>query len=305
MEIKGYAVVLTAVTVAVIVFAATIPIFQAVGASEDTFFNDGVYYMHQIDSTADEITISYTKSPYSIKYNDEDIDVSKLNPQKQYTMASAGTDWVIRMTNNPYVGIQGIGYGFTFGGINTDWTRATISNGTISITTHREGDPETTVSTITKAYTDMWIYSPNPTAQVMKSYTDKALVNSTSEFIGIGATPVSVWNDIVKIEGTIDNYNVDIIYPPGVTTTLANPTAVYDTVSGYNDLYNLEKLTFTISDGTSTVDATYSAFIVPACVSAERSAHADSATATMFNLMPLIIIAGLVIMAVAVFVRRS
>lgn len=297
--------------IGMLVVMAFVPMITETTSATDTFENEGYFYMEKI--SADDETVHVlkyvtdgTNANISFELDDVELDtstwpVSPLN----VTIATDGESWVMRGSGtNEYVGLQGVGSTINFGGHNSRTATVTFDSGTVTVerTIYNPDTGQTTAgNTLTSSYTDLWLISPTPTDYVMKKADATAYLLEDSEYLAMGITTISKWNTAIKLTGTVEDFNASIVYPPNLTTTVTNKNIVVSEVSGYNDLYSLEKLTFTINDGTTTVDATYSYFIVPASVTAEKTYHPDNTLATVINLLPLIAVIGLFMFLVAEF----
>ena len=280
--------------IGVLVFASLlIPVVDDATATTDTFNNEGYFYMEKITADDDRtLTAHWEKaSPYEFVWNDTTVNISTW-ATGGYTIITDGVSKIVRLGTGPNVGLQTMGNSFGSGGGNTTAMDITISGGTIT------ADSTTTTSqtvSVSATYTELWVYSLTPTDYVMKKADKIAYLNEDSEYLAMGVTTVTQWNTIIKVTGTVNDFDVAIVYPDGVTATTTNKDVVIVENTGYLDLYELDKLTFTVSDGTNTVNAVYSYFIVPATVTAEKAIHADEPTREVLEIMPLILIAGLII----------
>ena len=107
----------------------------------------------------------------------------------------------------------------------------------------------------------------------------------------------------IIMDGTIED---------GVTFTAIKgaTTATFDDIvinavaeSGYKDLYKLSNVTATATyDGTDT-SMTYSYFVVPSEVTAERSAHVDGPTGDILAVIPVMMVLAILIGAVTLFIK--
>lgn len=255
----------------ILTFTAVMPLVSSY-SDDKTFTNEGYFYMQKIsadDTDTYELVYEYDSDTQKLTYtyNDEAIDtsgwpVSPLN----VTIATDGESWLLRASGtNEYVGMQGVGAGFAFGGHNTWAIEITFIEGTATAVATNSSNVS---STYTATYTDLWIYSPDPTDYIMKKADKPAYMLEDSEYLAMGVTSMTAWNTGIAITGTVSDFTPTIFYPPNLTTTVTNKNVVDTEIDGYIDLYSLDKLTFTINDGTTTVDATYSYFIVPASVTA-------------------------------------
>lgn len=155
---------------------------------------------------------------------------------------------------------------------------------------------------------------------ILKTYTDKAYVHGDTNLWATGVTGQvgtdSRGNLIVHIEGTINDgvtITVDKVNN-GLSSNIVvgEATINYEAVSGYEDLYLIDTITFTITADytvdetttTITTDATYSTFVIPKQVIAEKTVHADAETIAMLETIPILIIAGLIVGIAATVVSR-
>lgn len=305
MDNKLVMISIAAVIGIIVLGSVLMPILDDSTATTDTFTNEGYFYMQKITSDDDATyTISYRyDNGASFKYGDAEIPTNGW--PSSVTIATDATGWVIRAGVSEYIGLQGIGYNFSFGGHNSVSAIATFSNGTATVTRtilNGEGQ-EIAGSTLTTTYDELWLYSPDPTDYIMKKADTKAYLLDDDGYTAVGVTTVTSWNTVVKITGNVDDYTATIIYPPNITTTVTNKEIVKTQVDSYVDLYQLDKLTFTINDGTTTVDATYSYFIVPSEVTAERSVHFTPGQNAIFAAIPVLIILAVLLGVVALVIR--
>ena len=262
------------------------PIVSDATATETTFENDGYFYMQKITANDETVhVLKYatdgTNQNISFELDGTEIDTSTWPTSPlNVTIATDGETWVMRGSGtNEYVGLQGVGSTINFGGHNSRTATVTFDSGTVTVerTVYNPDTGQTTAgSTLNSSYTDLWLISPTPTDYVMKKADKTAYLLDDSEYLAMGITTISQWNTAVKITGTVEDFTSTIVYPPNLTTTVTNKAIDSETVSGYKELNALNKLTFTINDGTTTVDATYSYFIVPAEVTAEKAQHLDT-----------------------------
>ena len=157
---------------------------------------------------------------------------------------------------------------------------------------------------------------------ILKTYTDKAYVledtplwiTGVTGFAGAG----SAANIICHIEGTIKDGLTITLGPVknGTTSNLqaGEYTINYSEVPGYNGLYLIEGVSFTITaDNTVdevvtpiSVDATYSTFVIPKEVTAERTVHLTDGQNSLIGVIPIMVIVALLMAAVgAIALRRG
>ena len=94
------------------------------------------------------------------------------------------------------------------------------------------------------------------------------------------------------------------VYDSTYTFTVSDVTINAEEVSGYNDLYKFQSVTFTTTSGDgATTDCTYSVLVIPTSVTAERSVHVTPIEASLLGIIPLLVVIGIVIGAVW-FIRQ-
>lgn len=305
MESKNLLTLAITLTVGIILAGSLLaPVISDATTTERTFENEGYFYVEKISADDDRtITIEWDRDAFgTMIWNGTNVDVSTW-PSGGYTVATDGVSKIIRMGMGNSVALQTLGDSFSSGGGNTKHMEITIANGTITANSILLND---TTYSVTTTYTEVWAYSLTPTDYVMKKADKIAYLNEDSEYLAMGVTTVTQWNTIIKVTGTVSDFDVSIVYPSGVTATTTNKEVVIERNDEYTDLYELDKLTFTVSDGTTTVDAIYSYFIVPAKVTSELTNHLDDGEIAIMNAIPIMIIVALVVMAAgALYLRRT
>lgn len=303
--------VVIAITVGIVVLGSLlVPVITEASTTEKTFTNEGYYTMDQLDTTASLTMVWNSSNPDAVTIGDETVDMSFATVNLGYTIVGSD-NFAIRFTKttNGTI-IQGFGSEYFNQGSGTIVT-ITIENGSVSAHTNRadiSGGLTTTYTYSSSAY----VINPDGDGEytyVMKNASTSAYVNGDSMIHFIGATNVSSSGTVaVYGEGTLDDgIDLETIGLRNVSTaTYSTPTATYSAVSGYDDLFSLDKYEFTITyDGTSSYDATYSYFIVPAEVTAEKSEHLNTSEIGLLAVIPVLIIVALLIVAVRTFSGRD
>lgn len=287
-----------------------IPVIQDVTASEETFTNEGYYSMDKLDTTASLVIVWDSSEPAQLTIGDKTVDMSFAVADLGYTFVGS-EEFAIRYskTGGGNAIIQGFGSEYFNQGNGTEVT-VTIAGGSVAIHTNRS-DIEGGVTT-TYTYSDsIYVINPNDTGEysyVMKKAGTNAYVNGDSSVYFIGTTYVES-TKVVAIygDGTInDGMTLETIGLRNITTaSYSEPVATYTAVSGYEDLYALDKYEFTITYDGSEYDATYSYFIVPAEITAEKSQHLDSSQAVILGVVSVLVLVSIVMMAVRMISGRS
>lgn len=310
MDIKTISVALAIVTVSAVIFGALLPMFQDVTATEDTFTNDGYYRMSAFDD--DSYTIEWDKTkPTTLTFNGVDHEMRDILTVKDtyFTIfASDGAYMRVAINSANNMVVQSHNYlGNALLALDSSSTTITTFNVSIdsdSITVSRTTDSTITVDT---AYSE-WIYVFDDEGNyIMKNKDESAYVMDENIIILAGvtsvqtspATPVGVYG-----HGTITNLVIESAYPDD-DTTYSNLEVNSTTAPNYEGLNQVSNITFDMTRDATTTHATYSYYLVPYEVTAEKSIHPDGPTGAIIDLIPLIVALSIVILAVGWFIRSK
>ena len=301
--------------VGVLVFASLlIPIVNEASATNATFTNEGYYSLVKIDDTTDATIIWDASNPTVFNINGSDIDLTAtgrltiLGSDKICVRYSTASNTHQIQVFGSYGGVQGYKAANESSG---DVATITIHAGVVSVAISNEAAKDFDLGN------DAYLLTADTTTAdyvaVMKITTEKAYLLKDSEIVicgisvansrteGIGVFAKGTMGDGI----TFSTFYVGSNYTGDVTFT--DITTYAEEMNGYKDLYALEKYTATINyNGGSTSNATYSYFIVPAEVVAEKTVHADDSTRAIIGVIPIIVIVGLVAAIVGVVaIRRN
>lgn len=300
MEIKELTAILVVATVGCILVAGFIPVVGESVSATTTFENKGYYDMTYTETDNLVFKWEYT-NPNQVKVNDEIVPLITANSTLKTIIC--GDDWLVRYAYNSTIGTFVQFYGNTGSqvtasvGNETDLT-ITCSSGSVSVVNTAE-----TPDTFSTTYTHLYVVA-NSGNLVMKEQNTPAYLNGDSEIIAMGLSRVGTISNLgISITGNINDGFTWTLFR-GSDVTFSNEESVYTTVSGYVDLYQLDKLTATATNSTGSSDLTYSYFIVPAEIVAEKAIHADDNTASIVSMIPFILIMGIVLMFVGVVLVR-
>lgn len=283
------------------------PVLADTTTTENTFTNTGYFRYTEIDDTE---TYSYTFDEATfnkITVNGEDMTIwQPNNGLYNLSLVMIPDIGIIRYnaSQSAYTSSQVVGIGTL--SLANGYT-VTFDNGTYTITNASN-------SSITGTYTKA--YAPIPDGEyILKKSNDKAYLSDgstiigDSDFIAMGVTNVTAWNNGFQIVGTLSDYDVTVYNPSDNTFVISDVTDDKAAVANYNNLYTLSKIMFNITDSeddTVDVDATYSYFLVPYQVNAELAQHLNAGEIALLNALPVLIIIGLVMVAVgAIALRRN
>ena len=297
---------LIALTIAVIITtSAVVPIFMETTKTTDTYTNDGIFNYGKF-TPDDEYTLTFDCTTGIIKVGDDTVTPIpgvSLTSFNSYSVIAADKVLLRWGANQSGYFMQLIGNdtggnNVLSGGVTGT---ATITSGDLSVTVVNS---ENVTTTKTFSFTELYAIVPDDDVAVLKVSTEAVYINGDSELYGSGLTTVSSWNNMFHLEGTYDD-GITISSPNLSSATFDNITWNIEPVSGYIDLYKLTSIEFDITSNDTTVHATYSYFGVPSEVTAERSVHPDGPTSTIINIIPLIIVAGILLLAIVYFIRRA
>lgn len=297
MDPKRIVALVVGASVMVLIFSALlVPIINDATTTTHTFTNNGYYKMSEVGEDAISISWDHT-APTELTVNDETVDLSAVPTNKlttvvvtdmtiiRYAPVSSGT--LIQVYSDSGYFDAGVTAG-------TDM-EITIEAGTLTAT-----NGTTTISkTITSGY-----YASNDGMWIMKLDGSPAYVHKDDSIIVLaGSTKVGTPNVGVYADGTInDGLDITTVQLDSVvrTPTYGDPTFNYSDVAGYIDLVSLSNCQFTITLDDTTVNATYSYFLVPVEVTAEMAVHPDDATRALLSAIPIIAMIGIVLAVVGV-----
>lgn len=317
MEIGKLPMAIVGITIAVIVCAVVlIPVVQESTQTHDTFTNNGFYTMDKVDDTSSHVITWDLNTPRKIVIDDTEFALSM--PSGSYTLYGS-EDVIFRLTIASWrVYLQVLSQSFYENRISQD---ASPTNGIVEISIN-DGTVTYTYSVDSTEKTfdvsdDSFVINPVGTGEyTMKNSSESAYVLDDSFVILAGSTGTTASNTFAIFStGSLENGMsvVSNVYLGSDFTTAeyTEPQPTYQVVDGYISLNLLDKYEFTATfddglESESTENVTYSYFIVPTSVSAEKSVHADQTTIQLLNVIPLLVIIGIVMLAVGtmIYYRR-
>lgn len=307
MDVKAIPALIVGVMVAVVMVGAVLPVFADTTQAYDTFTNEGYYKISSIKSDSeDTVTLVWDHSnPKQITVNGDTVDLSALPVNMSFSLAFCNGGSVrFYNQNNSLIAIQ-FYYGEQgyIGANTTNGYDATITIGNGELTFTNTADPAVT-DTITY---DVAYYVDNAGTSVMKnSNTPVYVLTDSTVIVGCGISTVSSALLGLYFVGTVeDGYDIDEFLARGTDTTIDNVQTVYTEINSYNDLIKLDKITMDATYNDEVTEITYSYFVVPVEVTAERAVHPDGPLTVLINVLPLMAVAGLLLAGVAWFVWKK
>lgn len=299
------------------------PVINDTTEVERTFTNEGYYTMDAVTESTVRVIEWEKANPDTLIVDDVPFDMSFVEINKSYTII--GSDSMILRyihdTTNRGVMIfsndSNAAYvSFHTGTAATSGDKATITLSNNSVTFITDGTTPIN-KTIANIGNDAYVINPTGTGDysvVMKKADMPAYVlgDSTIRFMGISVAGGPGGIALYGIGTLDDGIEISTIYTINTTTDVSysDPEPTDTEISGYDSLYSLDKYTFTISytdNGTpKTFDATYSYFLIPNEVTAEKSQHLNGGEIALMNAIPIMVIVALLMAAVgAIALRRN
>lgn len=291
----------------VIVGMVLVPFVTEATTTEKTFNNNGYYPLIKIDENTEATIVWDSSNPAAFTIDGTLIDFPTLG-----RLTILGSDSICMRYNTAsnthqvqvfgsYSGTQGyIAAAEASGHVMT----LEISQGIVSVTV------EDSLGAVqgTKTFdlgNDAYILAPNDTeadyVAVMKITTEKAYLLGDSEIIICGMSIANNQSGAIGVFGKgnmtdgmdFSTFYVGSSYSGDVTFT--DVVAYSESVTGYVDLYTLEKYTATINYNDTSTEATYNYFIVPVEVTAELSQHPSNIEITLYQMIPILVVLGLIV----------
>ena len=294
MEIGKLPMAIVGITIAVIVCAVLlIPVVQESTTTHETFINEGYFRMNKITTGNLSFNWDYD-TPGTITVNGENIQYNN-NSGLELSVVCSDTFYLRIRDNNASFIYNGPG-----GNVVADSTGESL---TVTIV---DNSGTVTNGTDTKTFTNTGdIYHISNTGDyVMKKSNESAYMNSDSQIFIRGVSRIGTHYVSFVVSGDIED-------GPTITAsdvTLDNVKMNSTPISNYIDLYKFDSVTFdaTYTGESTPTSVTYSYVVVPYQVIAERSVHPDATTTQLINVIPILVIIGIVMLAVGtmIYYRR-
>lgn len=306
MKMNILALIITLVVGVILTGALLGPVVADITTTEATFVNEGAFYVELDPTESYTVEYNYTEKPGVVVINGMDMDI----PFSTGYTIMAIDNAILRLQSGD-LSIQYKGDNYNIVGI--DELNLTVANGSVSGTykTGLAGGTKTQAWPTT-TYNKCYIASPVDSELIMTQYNVPVMIDGDAEIFAFGQTR---FNDdtlrLIKIEGTINNgVTVQILdRTTGEATegaTVTNLSINATEIDGYQNLYQLTSITFVGADDDSSANVTYSAYIVPTEVTAERSQHLDAGQNALIGVIPIMVIVALLMIAVgAIAYRRA
>lgn len=295
IDIKKLMTAIIGAAVGLIILASLlVPVLSIYTKTTDTFTNESYYCMDKIGNSTD-ITITWKiADPSVVNVNGTNIDMSGFPTGRGYTLVGSDS-LIVRYTvvGGGVVYIEMLGDYYTqINSTVSDATKATI---TVSGMTVTYLDDRTSPVTHTYNITgDSYCIIPGdgPYTEIMKDGSVPAYVLADTEIYLIGTTLANPTIGVYGYGSIDDGITLETAYKPNSVTTVSysNVVTTATAVNNYKDLYSLEKFEFTIDYDGNTMDSTYTYFVVPAKVTAERAYHFNATEIDLLNIAPMLLI---------------
>lgn len=310
MDTNNLMKIIVSAVIGVVVFAAIlVPVIGGATDINGSVTNEGLYNMKEYQTT-DTFTAKweYTK-PYQLTVNGETAQLPTSAGTFPYTILG-GEDFMVRLLiegNTKYfqawldpASVTVYEAKTSGGGSNME---ITLSEGVL---TFDNGSGTTKSVTLSASF-----YCANDDGEfVMKAYNETACVMEDSELVAIGISPINTSGtataDRFCVTGTIEDGFTAVNLPHEITVGDITATYTDSTNTKLVDLLDFSKIEFTVTYDSTETDVTYSQMLVPVEVTGELIIHPGTSEIALLNIIPLLVLVGLVLGAVgAVLSRRD
>lgn len=294
-----------AAVIGIIVLGSVLmPILDDATATTDTFTNEGMFKMSEISATDSETyTLSYTVATNTLTINGETADISGISSAASIV---AGDTFFLRLQPNARAYLMGStsSSSANYFGYNADSLSVSMTSGTLTATATTSGTDATATFTYTKAYI---IDESGDLDYIMKTSNSEVYVLADSPLFASGQTSINASDTNVAsaiiMEGTIED-GVTFTAIKGATTATFDDIVI-DAVadSDHENLYKLSKVTAVATYDGEDTDITYSYFVVPSEVTAERDVHFTDGQNAILGAIPIMILVAILLGVVALVIR--
>lgn len=294
MEMKIVGVVLAAFVSLVVLASVLVPVLDDATDTDDMFTNTGSGQYRLIKSDESYSLVWNPSTPTKLTINDTEVNGVPGND-----LLAMG-DFTVRIQPSSsgyaqYVATDDVG--LTVNASDNKTFTLTYEDGTITVTNG--------TTTKTRDTDGFYALVPENGTHTMKATNATAYLNATDPLLVIGLTQVGTqWNTGYMVDGTITDYDVE----QWTGTTSYTPSNIADDstkVDGYVDLYTIKAFTWTVDNNGTTQNVTYSYFLVPIEVTAEKAEHLTNGQIELLEVIPVLIIVAILLAVVALVVRSK
>lgn len=309
MNTKLITIALTLVVGIILAGSVLMPVLNSATEKERTFTNQGYFTYDAVNENTD-LTIDFDPAtPGVITIGEKTVTMPEENGN--WTICGSENFTVRYVKTASSTNLQCYGSnGYIAGDPSATTTVLHVDVDATEMTFERNTSTTKTYSMGTHGFV---INTDGNGALMLKYANEKAYVLGDSEVYLCGTTFVtgSGTNDFVGVFGygsLDDGLTMNAFYGTGGgqnTISFGDVTATYEAVNGFNDLYQVDKFEFPLTQNSATVTATYSYFVVPTEVTAERTAHLTDGQIALMGAIPVLVIVALLVVAVGVVARRN
>ena len=306
METNKLVAGVVAAAISIIVLAAVLmPVLSDATKTTDTFTNEGYYRMSETEEES-VIVWDTATDPDILTVNGKEMKLSEmgLSNMSSYSIAF-GDDFIMRY----YPQGSNSNIQFWVGSYTGQGTSAstglvlTVTINTSGITIQKTGSSDATVTHTGKYF----VIDPAGDMIMKKSNVPAYLLEDSSVIYAGGINNYASGSPGgMYFEGKIGDYTFT---PMRANVEVTNSDTTYSQVSDHIGLDLLEKITFTTTwtktdQTTETIDQTYSYFLVPYQVTAEKAQHLSDGMNAMLNVIPIMIIIAVLLGVIGLYMIR-
>ena len=285
----------------VVVGMVLVPFVTDATTTEATLINNGYMRMAHYDTT-EEVTLEWDPAtPTIFTVNGEDVPIALDSSLNNLSVTILGdTNWVVRLDFKSNGDVNRLSYIPA----NGSAVNATVAdNQSVSITMS-DGSMSGTMGadSISNTYSD--IYAPALDGEyVMKKSNESAYIHADSFIFAYGLTFIDAATLGIEISGDYEDGITSSVWRGANNFEISDLTINATPNSKYVGTYDLQNITLNATKlDTSVVTAvTYSYFLVPYEVTSELSQHASNIEITLYQMIPILVVLGLVVAIVGMF----
>lgn len=294
MNMKIIGISLTVVVSIIVLAGVLMPILDDSTTTERIFKNVGYYDMTYSESESATFEWNYLY-PRTLTVNGDSVTLPE--PSGTERTIICGDAFIITYSSNAN------GERLRFYDAEHAVT-ANVSGSSVLTLSCASGSYTVTVGTTSYSgsYSELF-YIDTDGGYVMKDSNTPAYVSGDSKITIMDWTSVGSATVGVRVVGSIDD---GLTYSTfrGEGYTFSNQNVVSSEDAEYKDLYSVGDISLTISDGSNTKNKVFSAYIVPAEVTAEKAVHLSDNEISIINAIPIMVIIAILVGIVAAIISR-
>lgn len=301
MKMKIVGISIAAVLVVIVLASVLMPVLDDATTVNESFENDGIRMAKLNDDSSLTIVWDHT-APNSVTIGSNVIDMTQTAGTMQMVCASENFYLRWYSVSDTVKGVQ------LYNG--TTRLDGNLSSGKDLTVTIASGSVTATNGTDTGTFTlgDHAFVRDAAGAYVLSDSASpvKVLGNTEINVLAMSQVMSNSYPPIgVFASGSVDDGMEYTSFYSTYTATFADSAVSSTSVSGFEDLYDVDKCTVSLTQEGITKAATYNTIIVPLEISAERAVHLSDGANMLLSTIPVMIILAIIMGIVAAVIIRQ